>query len=335
MIKITKGLFLSLAIMFVLLTGNVYSNELEDAEKQVGLKAESLIGGIEVGAKSGFITGETTYHISFPVDILGTTYTGESELEFPIYNWMLGGNFSIGGRDSILSLNAEGWINLEDDAGDDMTDKDWMADSLFSWTESNTEAEILIWDVNLRYNFYHKSLADRKGKAGFLLGYKHQRFDYDIYDVNQYDPLGLYGSGLVYTGKCLEYEVEFDLPYLGLGADYEKEKWGIGLDIRYSPYARAEDFDDHLLRGKSSGADCKGDAWLLRLSGLWKLSEDWKLNIGLDYTVIDTEGSQTQRWYKDELTCSGTIPAGTEISDIDVDITSNQWLVWCGVTYEF
>lgn len=270
------------------------------------------------GMKYGYISGDTTYHISFA--------GGESELEFPLGNSLLGIEAALGYRGPYNEKQDRarltlGWYtNVDNDAGT-MKDSDWdAAGSLWGYTESNTEVRVHIIDLNYIFNFFPAESIS----IGPMAGYRYQKFDYDIIDYwGTY-----YGVPSSYSGKCLEYEVTYNIWYLGLSTDILLgDKFQLNLRGGYSPWANAEDRDDHLLTYALREASCDGDAYLINLNANWKFLPNWLLQVGGEYIDIDTEGTQHLYYYAG--------PYAGYTADVDDKITSSSWLISAILNYRF
>ncbi|MCD4779516.1 MAG: omptin family outer membrane protease [Candidatus Omnitrophica bacterium] len=282
---------------------NEMKKQSDEATEETGFFSRA---GLDVG----YLSGNTTYDFN----------NGVSELSFPMSNWMLGSNLSAGFNN--FSINGSVWATLLDDyAGDDMSDKDWCGGCLWFYTESDAHMDAVIWDVNFRYDFYHEKNGNRKGKAAFLIGYTSQRFNYDLFGIKDV----LYGQDYSeYDGvEVIEYEIEYRLPYIGLAGEFSKNKWDISLDLCFSPYATADDIDQHLLRDLTFyGNYDSGYAWIARLNGRYHLKPEWYLDMGVSATVINIEG---HTWEESR----------DPVWDADQNTTSLQILGRVGVTYEF
>lgn len=296
---------------------------------------------VRVGPKVGYLSGDTSYEITFPWD----GDTGKSRLDFPLDTFVAGVDVSIGTE--VFSLNLEGLMPFQEKTYDEMKDKDWVVGYLpWSSTESDAQIEALIWDVNLLYKFWYESDPYRRkeGWAGVLVGYRFQKFEYDIYDV--YDMLD--GGNKVFSGRCLEYEVEYRIPYIGIKSCYIKDRdpgywidrWGVEAKLCYTSYVEAEDEDDHILRNKISRGDCDGWGLLLGMNAIFEAKSNWTFRVGVDYIKIETDGTQDQYWYADETWTDEfgvpqITPAGTHYTDIDDEIELNQGLLWFRIGYRF
>lgn len=263
----------------------------------------------------GYLGGHTSYDFDHHT----------SELEFPMDNWMLGCGLYAELNKYNLSINTDFWTNTEDRAGY-MKDKDWSWGNLYSYTESPSELNTFIWDINLKYDFYKKTIMQIKNKLGILLGYTYEEFDYDMYELYYViDQVSGYQGQTLYQGqKVLEYEITYHLPYVGLAADFKHKRWGIGGNVKYSFYPTAEDVDHHLLRNLVfyGDYDNDGEVWMGSVYGFWNFAKHWKLKVGLDGTYIRIDGRTWEESYSPSW-------------DKEQSTDARHFLGWVGVEYEF
>lgn len=315
---------------------------LEDLPETISLSDESEIEDfifldslgekaveLYLGAHYGYLGGHTLYQISFD--------GGKSELEFPLESWsVLGVRFAANFPKSKLLFENTGYISTNDESGD-MYDSDWGADDvLTSDTVSDAYLKLLIWDTSLGYTFWNNLYADygyNEWNVAFtaLGGYRHEYFKYMIYN--------LYNTSRTIctnTGPVLKYRVTYNIPYLGLKINLAKPQadWGIGTRFCFSPFVRAKDFDDHLLRDKRTFGECRGWAAMVGANLFYHLNDSWTLQGGVDYANIRTAGEQTQEWYGDDPAGAGD-ETGSSVGGIDDNIYSNQLYYWGRINYQF
>jgi outer membrane protease len=290
------------------------------------------------GFGPGYLTGSTLYHIS-AYDATGGI---ESELEFPL-NTVL---FSLEG--GYVSKNTKGqdafkiglqWsTNLGNGSGK-LKDSDWLSGTAETGPPPNglglpahpgldiySESDIVLKansiDLRASYNFW-VSPDVAFGPMGGLI---YQNFQFDARNVKQvgYGPYAPGFTGSV-SGPVLTYKVTYTIPYLGIHYEmFVSKKFQAAVDIGYSPWASAEDTDDHVLRGKRSTGSTSGSSHLTTVTAQWDIKDNIFFLLRGQYLKIDTTGTQTQTWYRSEVTSSGTIPAGTTITGINDKITSQQ-----------
>lgn len=279
---------------------------------QLTLGAEKWEGDTTYQIGGTFSTPSTAYEMHFPI----------SELEFPldVYMISLSGGIEITKK---LFMSARVKKNVTDDAGK-MKDSDWMTlsnpDRLDIYSESDAELDALIIDINFRYKFFNKS--GWSFSAG--LGYLYQYFDYDIFDLDQWYPSGVYGTGHDYvSGKVLTYEVKYSIPYTEIGAQFKIKDFSVETTLGYSPLVNVKDEDHHILRSKVNKGDCDGDAIFFSLKGQYDFLKNWFLTLGFEYMKIETEGESDAYFY------------GVYDHTIDEEIFSEQKVIAFTVGYVF
>jgi outer membrane protease len=290
------------------------------------------------------MSGDGTYTIGGAVSDnfggAGGVHWPLSELKWPLDVWMV----SVGAAATFKRFSLEGEVrkNVTSDAGS-MEDSDWgiywletgdpffRTDTLDIFSTSDADLSALIFDIKGRYWFM------RKEKVGLAVGggWLYQNFDYEANNVDQFSPsardtyfLPFDPFAFRFAGVGITYEVTYNIPYLELALDWTmSEKFTLLAFVGYSPFAKAEDVDDHILIRKLSEGDCDGSAFLFGLDGRFNITERWFVNAGVDYLNIDTSGTQTQSFYAGEL-------AGLMLK-IDQEITASQTYVSLALGFGF
>ncbi len=298
--------------------------ELKKPKAEVGWAFNNGRIYLDLGVQSGYLKGDTTYHISFP--------GGASELEFPLKTYLLGPEVCWGYKNSLkqdkLQVKVK-WLNNISRNSGKMKDSDWIEGDgqpgLDIYSESDIELRAYIFDVNAIYNFWPiKQLS-----IGPMVGYKYQRFEYDVKNTNQIG-IGIYAP--FYTasvsGRTLDYEVVYHIPYFGLGSNILfGKKFRVNMTGGYTPWATAKDRDDHILRYKLSEADVEGYTYFASLNAILNFLPHWFLILSGEYTKIHTTGTQHQSFY------DGPYVGWT--ADVDDKITSKQSFFSATLTYRF
>ncbi|MCG8431540.1 MAG: omptin family outer membrane protease [Candidatus Omnitrophica bacterium] len=278
---------------------------------------------ISVDVRAGYLRGETAYDFNHQT----------SELTFPLDNWVMGTGVRVSWAP--FSFNGVFYAPVEHDAGD-MKDRDWNAGGLISETYSDAAVDAIILDGNLRYDFYRRTLADSyddfalraddEVRVGALLGYRYERYDYDMYEVYYQRDLifGRTGQTLYSDTLVLTYKVEYFLPYLGLAGDVKRDNWGVGAEVKYSFYPTAYDVDNHLLRGLTFYGDYEGtgNVWMGSIHGFWDFCRAWRVKGGVDLMVARISGTT----YEEQRD-----PAWNADQAVDM----RHWLVWGAIEYTF
>lgn len=279
-------------------------------------------GYLDLGLRMGHMSGYNSFDLDHHV----------SELEYPFDVYLGGITASLGKKK--LSLNLEFWHSLSNDPsrGWNMKDKDWDEDvDLESYTKSKAKMNAMIGDVNVRYNFsehtFKKNSAEDSNKLnlklGGLLGYRYQRYRYrmhGLYQIVDPDPDDNLGEDILVLG----YQVIYHLPYFGLVTEIGNDKFGISLSGKYGVGARADDIDQHILRGLTTRADYtkSPNVFMGNAGAYWKFFKDWQLNAGVDVTFIRIDGRLHEENYNPDW-------------NLDQNIDSRQFIYWLGVSRRF
>lgn len=306
-------------------------------------------GGL-FGLGLGYLTGSTLYHIS----VYDATGGIESELEFPLNTMLFGleGGYvskNTKGQDS-FKVGLQWFMNLGSGSGK-LKDSDWISGTVETdpppnglgfpahpgldiYSESDISLTAHIIDLRASYNFW-TSTSLALGPLGGLL---YQNFQYDASNLKQvgYGPYATRFTGTA-SGRVLTYEVTYTIPYLGIHAEMPfSKKFQAAIDLGYSPWAAAEDTDDHILRGKRSTGNTSGSAYLATVTAQWDIKDNDFFLIRGQYLNIETTGTQIQTWYRDEIISpTETIPAGTTTPPINDKISSRQISLLFNFTHRF
>ena len=276
---------------------------------------------ITLGPEIRYINGHSTYHISFP----GV----QSELEFPLDNVMAGLKVIAGDKFKENPQQTKSQISLtlitvvDQDAGI-MKDSDWIENDGHPgkdiYTESDAKLRGAVFEIRYAYHFRYNDIWT----IGPVIGYRYQKFDYDIYGYRGYR----YSTPLYGEGKALDYEITYMIPYIGVSSDSLFGKNAqFHISFSYSNWTEVRDRDDHILRYKLSEGECEGKSYLINVGLEWNFLPQWILSVGAEYLDIDTTGTQHQRFYAGSS-------AGTTY-DVDDRISSSLLSGMVRVLYEF
>jgi outer membrane protease len=280
---------------------------------------------ITFGIGIGYLNGNTLYHIS-SYDVTGQGI--ESELEFPLKTLLFsiqGGYLSkdLKGRDEV-KITLQWLMNIDNGSGQ-LKDSDWATDAvdiaivgashpgLDIFSTSDIKLKANIFDLRASYNNW---LSDTLS-VGPLGGFLYENFHFDASNVNQvgYGPYAATYTG-THPGLVLTYQVTYAVPYLGVHSQIQLgHQFQTIIDLGYSPWAWAEDKDDHVLRQKVSKASTTGKAYLATATMQWNIRDNDCIQVGGQYLKIDTTGTQTQTFYDG---------SGMIITGIGDKITSEQ-----------
>jgi outer membrane protease len=288
---------------------------------------------VDFGLQFGSINGDTTYRISFD--------GGESELKFPLGAYLLGVNFGWGYRNEqkqeIVRMELKWLTNVSDGKGK-MEDSDWIDDDasflgipgynhsgLDIYSQSDLKLRAHIVNINVMYNVW----LIKNFSIGPMAGYRYQFFKYDVKNTNQvgYGEYAPYFTASV-RGNTLKYKITYHIPYIGLNSNLLLGKvFKTNLSLGYTPWAFANDRDDHLLRYKLSEGDTDGYAYIANLNVNLNFMTHLYLSIGGEYIRIHTTGTQDQSFY------AGPYYGWT--GEVDDKITSEYWSIYEMITYRF
>lgn len=281
------------------------------------------------GADAGHLSGFTSYKIGgVEYDPTYGYYSWGSKLEWPIDSIVAGPYLSIN-SDNQLLIDVNLRTNLTDETRK-MKDSDYSNGYRFIYSKSDTGMEM--YDLNLRGRVNLKK--DQRNMVGIIGGYRYQDFSFKASNLEQTSIIPEYNvstSGLV--GK---YDVKNTIPYIGMAiTSILGPKTLLELSAQVG-FVTIKDEDDHVLRYKKSTGHAEGES--IGISGMLThdLGSASYIRLGVEYTTIEADGKQTQKWYATEYYSDGSYtPAGYTISDIDLKIESEQTLVSLGVGVRF
>ncbi len=290
------------------------------------------IGGIRffLGTSIDRENGDMTYSIQGP-----ESGGWKSELEWPLESIMyIGETVSIGYDQFQVALGF--WKAVTDEAGD-MKDSDWWyqyyGTDPFIYSESEATVDALHFDLNLRYDF----LQSEHIALGALLGFSYTKWDWEAGNGFQESVDPDYNVGFI-EGIGITYEEKVYVPYAGIAlslSPLESSSFGFNLYGVYSPIARCEDEDDHILRYKLNTGETEGTFLSLGGDVRWQFSGSWALIGKLNYTSYDLEGEQYQYFYGRNPRNPDAPAVGTWYSDIDLTIEGSQMYMGLMLGYEF
>jgi hypothetical protein len=289
--------------------------------------------GFELSAPVSYAVGHTTYRIEGSDGVNSFA----SELEFPISTGLIGVRARAAqarqpGRGG-LAFEAAAQVAVQSQRTAKMEDSDWLegpiADpggnpGLDIFSTSNAKLSGTVLEARAAWEF---DAAAHGLVLAPMLGVVRQRFEYDVTDVQQVGYGGWWAprATLSQSGPIIDYEVTYLLPYLGGRAELTRGPFIGTAEAWFSPLAQADDFDDHLLRGKTARSDASGSAWSAAAGARLALGARGALQAQVSLLRVDTSGSQRQRWYRNEVNVDGTVtPAGTTIVGIPSEITSSR-----------
>ena len=266
----------------------------------------------------------------------------KSQLEFPLDIAMAGltARLDPGSDSDFWWFEAGIYTNLNDPGGI-MTDGDWQGISgilpftKYSYTESEAQGSAFRFDIEGGIRVY------KPGKMNVyaVVGFRYQKIKQDIIGFDgwfiPFDDATLTFDDQVFTqsgiGIVGKYEVTYKQPQIGLLSSMNlTPNLRASLKTVYTP-VWFDDFDDHLLRFKTSIADGTGDGFIGSLRAHYEFAEVGGparpfLDFNLDYVSISSSGSQTQTWYGDDP-ASDYDDTGVSVDGIPHEVNSTQYNV--------
>jgi len=214
-----------------------------------------------------------------------------------------------------------------------MKDHDWAIAAGYGdykWSYTESEAEMNLVDIHL--SAARRLYSWNRTATYFTAGIAYRRVVQDIigytgWQIDLDDP-ALPRRTVQGDRPALYYRVEYLSPLAGLLYRYETTS-GLTFDLSAAYLlVLAEDYDDHLLRFKTSVGDGIGHGFcsmvavrylpLVRSSGPQPF-----LELRGDLTALRVNGNQTQRWYGDDPAGEGD-ETGQSIGGIPHEFVSTQ-----------
>jgi len=282
-----------LALSLSLFCSNAWA---EESEKSASIRKDFEIN-LDAGVSKHF--GFTKYQIGglwTGVDGIYPYWFPISELKFPVDTWMFNGNLSIN-IFKILTVESNVKKSFVPKSGK-MKDSDWTLPGLRTiLSESDNRVKAITSDSDILVTLFSIGPFSLRAGVGFL----YQNFDFRCSNVVQVDSSGFYPSAIALGGKGLTYKLEYYIPYAEIQPvfSFMDDKLMFTPGFKYSPYNRAKDVDDHILRGKLNKGSAKGNKTFIGLFNM-KYMFDSRIyfTAGADYLYLITKkGYQKQYYY--------------------------------------
>jgi outer membrane protease len=287
------------------------------------LQKETDTFHLHLGASLNVEYGDMTYTIQGPED-----GGWKSVLEWPLENIVyLGGlgSFSFSRK---FQVNVGFWKSITEEAGT-MKDSDWLygyyGNRKAVYSETDTTVDSTQFDINFRYDFFQRESFS----LGGILGYAYTKWDWTAGNGYQWtiDPNNFYQGAI--EGIGITYVQKVKVPYLGLALSLSSASSAFGFNVYtlYSPIAKCDDEDDHILRSKLSQGQTDGTFLSIGGDLRWSFTYHWSLTGTLNYSAYDLTGDQVQYFYAGEN-------AGSGATGIDMTVEGSQVYLGLRVGYE-
>jgi outer membrane protease len=262
---------------------------------------------VELGAEAAYLSGDTTYRIEASDGVSSVA----SELEFPVDVGGVGLRARLArarppGRGG-PAFEARGFVNLRQGRGT-LKDSDWLSGPAETGEVGaphegkDIYSESKVWlhagALDVRAAWELDALAPGVVLAP-ILGVSYARLEYVVGDGRQwgYGPWDTPAYTGSWSGRALEYRVSYLVPYLGGRAAISRGALRAHAELWGSPIARANDVDDHLLRGKRSETDASGTAWSATVGAGVRVGPRDTVSGEASLVRVRADGTQVQTFY--------------------------------------
>lgn len=248
--------------------------------------AESAGIPFSASFSAGLLSGEAKEHV-FDYETPDGSRRQLSRLDWDLHEILM-----VGGQVSArllkdFSVNGGLWLAVTEGNGE-MDDYDWLDLSSTEPTHySLSEVDVTegyAFDINGAYEFLNRNGVT----LNVLAGYKQNGWTWT--DRGVYLQYPEFGPDPVYLNgeNMIDYEQEFQMPYIGATASMALEKLSLSGYLSYSPMVTATDWDHHIARtikfkDTFEGGDMIGAGAELR----YPVKPTVYLLAAIDYQVID------------------------------------------------
>ncbi|MBI4727705.1 omptin family outer membrane protease [candidate division TA06 bacterium] len=294
------------------------------------------------------VSGYTEYHIKFPTSVwhwedttwVEHTVNGQSVLAFPVDGYRIEAlvNSRLKLSKKLTFIFGLGFSTIISQPNDAMVDSDYVdlssLGSFSNWVNGATQSSVSYSNYEFLITAGYPLFSGKPWEVIPIVGYQTSK--------NRFDVMGLAGwynvygyretvDSLYYAGMNVsDYEVTYNRIMTGAQVKTkDAAKVGFSLKAFYSPWVKASDYDNHLLRFKESSTEAKGKGY--SLEGTIKVSVYTTragsiLSVGGGYSMlrIKATGSQIQKWYGDDPATDGFDDTGSVSSPIDNTLKLRQ-----------
>jgi hypothetical protein len=298
-------------------------------EIENGFERSFLYTLYQIGGKSLSRQGYTIYH--FPI----------SELKFPLDAYFFYFNLNINFLNR-LTIHYSMHKNINNRVSK-MKDSDWVPFPKVKtiYSESDARLNAVFNESDLAVRLFTVSFFSLDLGAGFM----HQYLYYwcsNVEQVSIYDTSSpIYIGNPQYVklrGKIITYKLQYYIFTMQITPVF-KIPIGTGFleivtAIRFSPYLKAKDIDDHILRGKISKSESTGTAFMPFLKIIYTFYNRIFITAKFEYLYLTTEGKQQQYYYNPFLDSNSDKIPGWYAS-LQCKLKSEQISISLGAGYSF
>lgn len=324
----------------------------------IGLSQQVVALDFSFNSSISKLSGQTEYelNVAFKDSLIGYPLVDRkirSLLEFPLNSTIGTFGIAINNRgDStkkwVISLDVSRNFN---DPTKVMKDSDWDEISgffpmtQFSYTESIPTMKFTEFHFKSQFQF----TKNTNSYLYILIGMKYQEIQQSIDnftgwyrpgDPNTITYLPPVTIDSVVDTPALYYKVKYKTPYIGLGL---KKKFGNSTSLDFSAsysLVMSSDFDDHLLRFKTSESRGNGSGYFLSGKGkilIMKIGNSKKIFFEptFEYAKYEIKTLQTQVWYGNDPATGSFDDTGGFVGKIPLAIRSNQTKIGLNIQLTF
>ncbi|WP_213989456.1 omptin family outer membrane protease [Sodalis sp. dw_96] len=147
-----------------------------------------------------------------------------------------------------LTLNLRGWTTLAS-SGSKMDDYDWLDRGQSHWTDRSTHP-------NSRLNHANEFDVNVKGwllnapeyRLGTVFGYQQTRFSWTAFGGSFNYKNGTDNGEYAPGARAIGYRQKYFMPYLGVAGMYRYQNVEFNTLLKFSPWVKARDNDEHYMR---------------------------------------------------------------------------------------
>lgn len=199
-----------------------------------------------------------------------------------------------------LTVGARGWVTLSSSDAD-MNDYDWLTPGQDGWSDRSSHPDTQLNHANEFDAYVQGWLLDTpQFRLAAMAGYQQTRYSWTAYGgTYSYDngqDVGAFTPGVAVGG----YKQQFSVPYLGLAGVSRFGDVELTALLKYSPWVRAKDNDEHYLRDLTfHEKGTLSDYYSATLAAGYYLTPSAKIYLEANYSVYDTANADTTVIYRE------------------------------------